>query len=54
MFGCFEGSWGMNASSEIVMSLDSNASVDGKAVTAECAETCRGFKTILKLLHSPR
>jgi hypothetical protein len=33
---------GMNASSEIAMPLDSNTGVDGKAVTAECAEPRRG------------
>jgi len=34
----------MDASSEIAMPLNSNASVDGRAVTAECAEPRRGLK----------
>ncbi len=40
-------------SSEIAMPLDSNASVDGRAVTVECAEPRRGLKTVSKLLRPP-
>jgi|GEM_PF-3634043 len=29
-------------------------SVDGRAVTAECAEPRRGLNTVSKLLHPPR
>jgi len=41
-------------SSEISMPLDYNASVDGRAVTAECAEPRREVKTVSKLLRPPR
>ena len=56
--GTFSCSWVsrrvMNASSEITIPADSNASVDGRAVTAECAEPRKGLKTVSKLLHPQR
>ena len=43
----------MDASSEIAMPLDSNASVNGRAVTAEPREDLRSLET-LRPLRAPR